>query len=272
MLMAVYQKDQPKQLIQSVESMLHQKSLPEQIVIVEDGPVPESLEKLLCDYERRMGQMFTILRCPQSGGLGSALNQGMKVCRNELIARMDADDISKPDRCRCQLEAFASDAELSIVGTQIDEFVGDISNVVSRRVVPCTNEEIHKFMHRRSPFNHPTVMYKKSAVLGVGGYMTYRRKEDLDLFFRMLHAGCKAKNLPDSHLWYRTSDEHMMRRKSWRNCKEYVEIMYGFYRKRWISFWDMAYVLCGQLTMYLLPRPLLAVVSKTLLRKGKKNG
>lgn len=98
-------------------------------------------------------------------GLGLALNVGLKECRNELVARMDTDDCSKPDRCEKQLARFAEKPYLAIVGSHIDEFVGDTSNVISQRIVPTTSEEIYNFAKKRSAFNHPAVMYSKTAVL-----------------------------------------------------------------------------------------------------------
>lgn len=268
-LMAVYSKDNSENLTLAIQSMLEQSSFPEQFVIVEDGELPQELENVILHYETTMPALFTIVRLAENKGLGNALNKGIEVCRNELIARMDADDISKRERCKKQLERFRCNSSLDILGTQIEEFVGDISNVVSRRTVPCNNEEIIKFARRRSPFNHPTVMYKKSSVQRVGGYKVYGRKEDLDLFVRMVNAGVVAENLEESLLFYRTSADNYKRRKTWINCKEYIQIMYGFYKKKYIGIVDLLYVVAGQMAMYCMPSFISKKLSKKYLRDGK---
>lgn len=102
----------------------------------------------------------------------------MKHCRNELVARMDADDILLPKRCEKELECFEKNEELAICGCNIDEFYDDPENVETIRRVPSEYKDIVKFIKRRQLFNHPTVMYKKSEVLRCGGYGSLRRKQD----------------------------------------------------------------------------------------------
>lgn len=127
-----------------------------------------------------------------------ALNLGMQHCKNDLIARMDTDDISKPERCEKQLNMFSRYPELAIVGSWVDEFVDTPDNVTTVRRVPCAQDEIYEYAKRRSAFNHPAVMYRKSAVIANGGYSDLRRNQDVDLFGRMLYAGCKAANVGES--------------------------------------------------------------------------
>lgn len=263
--MSVYKNDNPQYLIQAIDSMLNQTIKAEQFVIVEDGPVGEDIEEVIRHYEKD-NKLFTIVRLEKNGGLGNALNQGFKVCRNELIARMDADDISKPERCEKQLKTFAKNPGLVILGTQIEEFIGTTDNVVSSRKVPTTYEEIKKFARRRSPFNHPTVMYKKNSILALGGYMTYGRKEDLDLFIRAVNNGCFSGNLRETLLYYRTSDDNLRRRKTWINCKEYIQIIWGFFRKGYCGISDVVYVIAGQIVMFLFPSQITVKMTKKFLR------
>lgn len=267
-LMAVYKKENPVYLEQSLNSMIEQTIMPDEIVIVEDGPLNEGLYRVIEKYCAKYANLMTVVKLPQNRGLGNALNQGINVARNELIARMDSDDISLPVRCEMQLKAFQCKPQLSIVGTQIDEFVGETDHIVSSRVVPSSFKEIKKFSRRRSPFNHPTVMFRKSAVKAAGGYKTFGRKEDLDLFIRMVNEGYKGINLKKSYLLYRTSPENLQRRKSWVNCKEYVQIMYAFHKKGWNGWIDMAYVVVGQLVMYCVPTEMARILSNRFLRKN----
>ena len=224
-LMSVYRNDDPNFLTVAIESMLNQTIPPEQFVIVEDGIVGDEIEEVVSKYEKN-SSLFSIVRLEKNGGLGNALNHGLKVCRNDLVARL---------------------------GTQIKEFVGDTSNVVSTRFVPTSFEEIKKFARRRSPFNHPTVMYKKEAVEKLGGYPILKRKEDLGLFVNAVNNAYYSENLDESLLFYRTSVENQKRRKTWVNCKEYIEVMYASFKKKQIGLVDLAYVVVGQLMMFLAP-------------------
>lgn len=211
--------------------------------------------------------MLHRVRNEKNLGLGLALNVGLKACRNELVARMDTDDCSKPERCEKQLKRFEEKPYLAVVGSHIDEFVGDISNVVSKRIVPITSEEIYNFAKRRSAFNHPSVMYSKSAVLANGGYADLKRNQDVDLFGRMQFNGYKAENIDESLLWFRSSDELAKRRKSWENSWSYIATIRNFWKMGYASFKDYAVVGLGQTAMYLMPIKMQAIVYKKFLRK-----
>lgn len=265
-LMSVYVKEKPEYLVESLDSMIAQTVMPDEIVLVEDGKLTDELYSVIHGFVDKYGDLIHVVTLPQNGGLGKALNAGLRVCRNELVARMDTDDISLPSRCEKQLIAFEKNKNLCIVGTQIDEFVGKRDNIISSRIVPLTNTEICTFAKRRSPFNHPTVMYRKSSVQQFKGYSSYGRKEDLDLFLRMVFGGCEAANLPEALLLYRTNDDNLARRTSWNNCKEYIRIMYRFFIERKIGILDMLYVLVGQMVMYFAPSSFIKKISKKYLR------
>ena len=113
-LMSVYDKEKPEYLKQSIESMLNQTVKPEQFVVVEDGALNKSLSDIIDKYKADFNELFTIVKLQVNGGLGNALNQGLKACRNELVARMDSDDISLPRRCEKELKLFLDNPELSI--------------------------------------------------------------------------------------------------------------------------------------------------------------
>ena len=265
-LMSVYKNDKAEYIKSAIESMINQTVMPKQYVVVVDGPVGMEIEKIITKYEQEYSDLFTIIRLKENSGLGNALNIGMKECRYELIARMDADDISLPQRCERQLEKFESNPQLSILGTQIKEFVGEPSNIVSQRKVPITFKEIQKFAKRRSPFNHPTVMYKKSVITRLGGYPSLCRKEDLALFVLAVSNGVYSENLNESLLLYRTSNGNQKRRRTWINCKEYIQVMFKYYKRRYIGLSDLLYVILGQISLFILPTSLTNKLSKRYLR------
>jgi hypothetical protein len=148
----------------------------------------------------------------------------------------------------------------------MNEFVGAPSNVVSTRLVPISFEEIKKFARRKSPFNHPTVMYRKKAIEEIGGYPILKRKEDLGLFIRAVNKACYSENLEESLLFYRTSAENQKRRKTWVNCKEYIEVMYESFKNKQIGLADMLYVVFGQLMMFIAPSCITTKLNRKFLR------
>lgn len=131
---------------------------------------------------------------PDNKGLGNALKIAVKKCSNELVARMDSDDIAVPDRFEQQIKRFMEMPAVDIVGGDIDEFIDDIHNVTGKRCVPCRDRDIKKYMEKRCPFNHMTVMYKKSAVQKAGGYRDWFWNEDYYLWIRMMQKGCSMEN------------------------------------------------------------------------------
>lgn len=269
-LLSIYSKEKPEYLTLSLDSMINQTIKPNEIVIVEDGPLTQELENIIERYQSKNKDLFTIVKLEKNMGLGLALNEGLKVVRNELVARMDGDDICLNNRCEEQLKMFDNDEELDIVGTMVDEFSGDPSNIISARIVPTNNSEIAKFARRRSPFNHPTVMYKKSKVLENGGYSDLRRNQDVDLFGRMIFNGCKCANINKSLLLFRSDLNLMKRRKNFENTKLYIKVIYNFWRMGFSSLWDLIVVTCGQLIVFILPAKMQKNIYNNFLRRKKQ--
>lgn len=266
-LMSVYYDEKPEYFKASIESMIGQSLIPNQIVIVKDGELTEELNEIINKFEETYPDLFTIVAIKENVGLGLALNEGLKRCRNELVARMDTDDISIKERCELQVQKFMSNKHLSIVGSLINEFVEDPNRIISSRIVPLNHEEILKFSKRRNPFNHPTVMYKKSEVLKLGGYGNFRRNQDLDLFVRMLNKGLKAININQALVLFRANESNLKRRKSWEKCSSYIDMIYNFWRKGYSTFTDLIIVTVSQVIVFLAPIIVLEWISNTYLRK-----
>lgn len=196
-LMSVYKKEKPDNLRRSIESMLNQTCIPNEIVIVKDGPLTDQLDELIQEYEDEYPKLFNIVVSEKNLGLGLALNLGLEKCKNELVARMDSDDISVPLRCELQLKAFQADKKLGIVGGYISEFVFDENNIIGKRIVPIQDSEIKNYIKKRCPLNHVTVMFKKSKVYEAGNYCDWFWNEDYYLWIRMYEIGCKFGNIPE---------------------------------------------------------------------------
>lgn len=267
-LMSTYKNDNPEYLKQAIESMLNQTVPPEQYVIVEDGPLPDQLEDVIRSYEEKYGTLFTVVRKPKNEGLASALNTGIKAARNDLLARMDSDDISMSERCEKELQAFDEDPDLDICGCQLVEFINDDPKQKTLyRIVPCTNEEIKKFMRRRQPFNHPSVMYKKSSVVKFHGYRKLMRKEDFDLFSRMITGGCRCRNINEVLYLYRNNEANYVRRKNWQNTSAAFNVYWKHFKRGGCKLNDLILIDGAELFFYLAPTSVMKWVSDKFLRK-----
>lgn len=265
-LMTVYTKDNPDYFSLALDSMIHQTYKPDELVLVKDGPITNALQKVIDD---RTAQDVPIVQVqlPVNKGLGLALNEGIKVIKNELIARMDSDDFSMPERCEFQCKAFENDPELDVIGCSVLEFVDSIDNVVGERKVPLTNKEIYKFAKRRDPFNHPTVMYRKSAVEAVGGYSDYRKNQDTDLWIRMLLNGATCLNIESPLLRFRFDENTYKKRKSWVNTKILIEIRYKAWKLGFNSFGEFLIIMIVQLGIFILPTGFQKFLYQKFLRK-----
>ena len=184
---SVYKNDKPDFVRVALDSMLEQQSVkPDEIVLVQDGPVPEELSLLLLEYESKYPMLMHVIRLEKNGGLGNALRLGVENAKYNIIARMDSDDICQPDRFEKQLTYLDAHPECDIVGGQMTEFIDSPNNIVGRREVPLTNEEIYEFMKSRCALNHVTVMFRKEAVMKAGNYQDWFWNEDYYLWVRMM--------------------------------------------------------------------------------------
>lgn len=210
---SVYKNDRPEYVRVALNSMLVDQSVkPAEIVLVQDGPVPEGLFSLLSEYESTYPNVMHVIRLENNGGLGNALKLGVENAKYDICARMDSDDICLPDRFEKQLAYLEAHPECDIVGGQMTEFIDTPDNIIGRREVPLTNEEIYEFMKSRCALNHVTVMFRKEAVLKAGNYQDWFWNEDYYLWVRMMMAGCKFANIPDVAVNVRSGADQYARR------------------------------------------------------------
>lgn len=234
-LMSVYKNDIAANVKIAVESIINQTYRPSQVVIVVDGPVPEDTFKVL-DELKNTYEEVEVYPLAQNVGLGNALKEGMTHCENEIVARMDSDDIAVEDRFEKQIAMFDADEELSIVGSNIAEFIGDTNNVVSVRDVPEKHEDICKYLKKRCPFNHMTVMFKKSEVEKAGGYLHWFYNEDSYLWARMYLAGCKFANIAENLVYARINEATFQRRGGYKYYKSERDLFKFMYKNKIISW------------------------------------
>lgn len=210
-LMSVYARERAEYLDECLDSLAGQILPADEIVLVEDGPLPKSLLEVIERFRSKLP--IKSVRLPENRGLAAALNAGLAECSHELVARMDSDDIALPHRFAVQIPAMEAASDAAASSAWLQEF-DEQRNVVATRRVPLTHAEIIRFARRRNPLSHPATVFRKSCVEAVGGYpLLY--PEDYALWSRMLQAGMHMYNLNDVVLLMRT-DPNFIRRRGWR--------------------------------------------------------
>lgn len=224
--MCVYGGDNPAWFAAAVDSVLNQTAVPDEIVLVVDGPVPAELDAVIGGYEA--DPRFVVIRLAENRGHGEARRVGLQRCSHDLVALMDADDLCRPYRFERQLAAFTDD--VAIVGGQITEFIDTVDNVVGKRIVPTDDAAIKEYMQKRCPMNQVTVMFRKEAVEQVGGYIDWYCEEDYYLWLRMHLAGMTFANVPEVLVDVRVGADMYRRRGGWRYFKSEAKLQ-GYMRK-----------------------------------------
>lgn len=251
-LMTIYKNDNIKYARESINSMLMQTIRTDDFVIVCDGPLTKELYKMIEEYDRSYPGIFHIIKLEQNVGLGSALRRGVHYCKNDIIARMDDDDIAKPERCEKEL-AKLEELDVSIVGSYVNEFDNVPSLSLRTKKVPITYEEIIKFSKRRNPFNHSSVMFRKKDVLAAGNYSSLRTNQDVELWIRMLNNGFKGVNIEENLVDFRFEKDTYYRRKMYNNIKIMIKLWKKFLKQGYCDMSDYLYVVGLQIFIFLSP-------------------
>ena len=267
LLVSVYDGDRPDYLRRALRSAIDDQTVrPDQVVIVRDGPVRSELEACLEEVRATSPVPVTMVPLERNSGLGPALNAGLTASWFDVIARMDGDDVAMPRRFEVQMPLIAN---ADIAGSGLLEFVTDTDNVIGRRIPPTDPKQIARYARVHDPFNHPTVVYRRQAVLDAGGYGHLPLMEDYDLFARMLQAGARAVNVADPLVYYRVGATSFKRRGGTGLLRSELRLQREFRRRGFISTAEYARNVLIRGGYRLIPwwlrraiyRPLVGVVS-----------
>lgn len=264
-LMSVYSREHADFLRLALDSVFNQTVVPTEVVLVEDGPLTAELDSVIDEYNTRYAQLKTV-KLPVNGGLGRALRAGLRHCSYGLVARMDTDDICRPNRFERQLEQFEKQPELSVCGGWICEFSDDPKKPHSYRKLPEYSSEIKIFGQKRNPVNHMTVMFKKVDVEVCGGYQDYPLFEDYYLWARMLVQGCKFYTIQDVLVDVRADLRMIARRGGLRYARTEVRLQFLFYGLRYIGFSVMLQNIVIRFITRMMPRSVRSWLYKKKLR------
>lgn len=266
-VISVYKNDKPEFVKTALDSItILQSRQPNEVVLVVDGPIPDQLSLLIKSYEDN--PLFNVIRLPENRGLGNALRVGVDAARYEIIARMDSDDISAPDRFEKQIAFMEANPDCDVVGGQITEFIDSENNIVGKREVPCKNEEIFMWLKVRCPFNHVSVTMLRSRVIAVGNYLDWHFNEDYYLWIRMTLAGYKFANLPDTLINVRVGADMYRRRGGWKYFKSEKGLQDYMLKHKLISLPRYIYNVTGRFVIQVaIPNSVRGFVFQKLFRK-----
>lgn len=261
-----YKNDNPNDFEVAFLSIYNQTVRPDEIIITVDGLIPDVLEEKVARFAREF--QAVILRSAQNNGQGMAHALAVSHAKYDYIAIMDADDISVPDRFEKQLSYVAEHPEVSVVGGQIEEFIGSTENIVGRRVVPEDDHMIKRYLRRRCPFNHVTILMNSHVVKEAGNYQDWHYNEDYFLYCRMLLNGAVFHNLPDTLVYVRVGEEMYKRRGGWKYFKSEARLQRWMLTHRIIAF--PRYLLNVAIRLFvqvLMPNGVRGFVFQKLFRK-----
>lgn len=265
-LMAVYKKDNENWLVEAIESIVKQTKIPDEFLIVGDGELSDSLNQII-DKCVKIYPFIRFITYKENKGLWYALNYGVNNTDCELIARMDSDDIARTDRFEIEYNMFLKDSKLCMVGSNTIEFKDDISNFVSKREMPQTNSDIKKFIGKRNPFIHSSVMFKRDAVLKAGNYRNAYLCEDYDLWARMYLDGAEFYNIQENLVFMRVDDNFYKRRGGLKYVKSILKLKRFLFKNRISSLGSFLLSSIATLVIGLMPNSFRTYFYRKFLRK-----
>lgn len=265
-LICVYEKDNPEHFRLALESVIDQTVAPDELLLVADGPLTDSLRTVIDDFRSEYPDIVRMVHLETNQGLGAALQTGIEECTHEIVARMDADDVADNKRFEQQLEYLSSNPDVDVVGGFIGEFRDDPEDIVQVREVPIEADEVESFARFRCPTNHPTVMLRRDSVLEAGNYRPLRTQQDYELWMRMLSQGYTIENLSEVLVRCRAGEELYDRRGG----LEYAQLEYSLQREFLqldaISRFEFVRNILLRIPIRLVPNRIRGVVYKILLR------
>ena len=270
-LMSVYKKEKAEFLKEAIESIQKQSKKTDDFVLVCDGELNESLDKVILDKKEEMGDVLNVIRLKENVGLGKALNYGVQCCKYDLIARMDTDDIAVPNRFELQIKEFIKDNELVLCGAQIAEFEDNPQVINGYRKVPLTQKEILKFSKKRNPFNHMTVMFRKQAILDAGKYQEMPYFEDYWLWIRILQKRYVVKNIDKILVNVRAGAEMLDRRGGLSYARASYIFLKATYDSGLICYSEYLVGLVIRISFVMMPTCIRKFLYNKILRKSGDN-
>lgn len=260
-LISVYFREKAEYLDQALTSVWDDQVFkPSQIVLVKDGPLTAELDSLIELWKEKLPDILFVVDLEKNIGLGPALNAGLNACNEDLVARMDADDLSLPSRFKIQVQFMNDNLDIDISSGYIEEWNEDFTKFLSLRNLPLDHESLVKFAKKRSPINHPACIYRKSTILAVGGYPKLY-PEDYFLWVKLMQQGYCFANVPQNLLRMRAG-EGMLKRRGYHFLKGEARVYLYMYRTNFIGFFEYLFAITGRAVLRLSPLKIKILVYK----------
>ena len=222
-LIPVCNKENVEYFKMALDSIINQTYQAKEIVIVKDGILSDDINKTINSYITEFPNFIHSYQLNKCRCLGEVLRYGVEKCKYDYIARMDADDVSITTRFELQVDELIKNKDIDIIGGYIEEYDEKMENLIDVRKVPLISKNIIKFAKRQCPFNHGSVIIKKSTLLKIGNYSNYLL-EDYELWARMIINKCNMKNIPYILVKNRTGNEMYKRRSGLKQVKKIFQI------------------------------------------------
>lgn len=266
--MSVYKNDKPKDFEVAVRSVYADQTVkPSEIILVVDGPIPTDVQKSINSLKEEI-DVLNVIYLEHNMGHAIARQTGLDAAKNDIIAIMDSDDISAPDRFEKQMSFLEENTNIDIVGGNITEFIGNPDNKVGKRIVPNHNQDIYDYLKYRCPFNLVTVMFRKQAVIDVGGFIDWYCEEDYYLWIRMALNNASFANLSDDLVNVRVGKEMYARRGGMRYFKSEARLQKYMFKKGIISCGQLVYNITIRFILQVcMPNKLRGIIFKSFARK-----
>ena len=268
-LMSVYAKEKPKFLRMSLDSILNQTRKPNEIVLVEDGLLGTELNSVIDEFCNKT-DILKLVKLPVNLGLGNALNEGLKQCSYDYIARMDSDDICFDNRFEMQIEYLEKHPDIDVLGSWTQEFTEDSDgqmHLYALKKFPLTVWENFKYSLSRCPVEHPAVILRKDAVIKAGGYQKFYLFEDYYLWARMFVNGSKFANIGEPLLYFRMTPDSYKRRGGLKYAKSEAKALFEFYKMGFLSKTEYYRALIERMPVRLLPNYVRQLIYQRFLRR-----
>lgn len=263
-LMSVYKSEKPENLIIALDSIINQTYKSNEIILVQDGPITKQLQKVIDYYKEDL----KIIKLSKNVGLGNALNIGLNSCTNELILRMDTDDYSVPYRAEKMIKVMLEYEDIDVLGTSVKEFSNSITDIKAIKIALEENEEIYDMFKYRNPINHPSVLFRKSSVMKVGGYKDMKFNEDYYLWVRLAIQGAKFANLSEPLVYMRINEESYSRRRGYDYYKVQKKLFKFMRNNSFISYKQYLFNnLVRFITKVMIPTKVMQKIYINFLRK-----
>ncbi len=267
MLLSIYEKEKAEYFDRCMQSIWNDQTIkPNEIVLVIDGHINNDLYLIIEKWKKNLGELFKIVSLKENMGLGIALNEGLKECSFDLIARMDTDDISLSNRFEKQLNVFKS-KDIDVCSGFISEFIDSEENIISYRKLPENHDEIVVYSKTRNPLNHVTTMMKKTAICKVNGYKDMLWMEDYYLWIEMIRNNAKLYNLQETLVKVRVGNNMLSRRRGFEYIKAELRFLKRLKEMNYLSNSEFIKNILIKVPLRMMPRIVLKFIYKVLRSK-----